>query len=103
MPTSNRLFDDLARLANSTIGTLSGVKAEVEAQVRQQLERVLSRMDLVSREEFEAVKAMAAKARAEQEVLAARVTALEAEHEAGDSHTARGRGKAKSQPKKTDD
>jgi BMFP domain-containing protein YqiC len=78
MQSSNRLFDDLSRLANSAFGTLSGIKGEIESQVRQQLERVLSRMDLVTREEFEAVKAMAAKARAEQEALAERVAALEA-------------------------
>ncbi len=49
------------------MGTLSGVKSEVELRLREQLERVLAGMDLVTRDEFEAVKAMAAKARAEQE------------------------------------
>jgi BMFP domain-containing protein YqiC len=97
MQGSNRLFDDLARLANSTVGTLSGMKAEIEAQVRQQLERVLSRMDLVSREEFEAVKAVAAKARAEQEDLMARVAALEA---AANSALIEGRPRIKTQSKK---
>jgi BMFP domain-containing protein YqiC len=77
MQTQNRLFDDIARVAAGAIGTLSGVKGEVEARLREQLERVLAGMDLVSREEFEAVKAMAANARAEQEDLARRVADLE--------------------------
>jgi BMFP domain-containing protein YqiC len=78
MQTDNRLFDDLARVATGALGALSGVRNEVEGRLREQFERVLSRMDLVSREEFEAVKAMAAKARLEQEALQARVAALEA-------------------------
>jgi BMFP domain-containing protein YqiC len=77
MQTQNRFLDDLARVAAGALGTLSGVKGEVEARLREQLERVLAGMDLVSREEFEAVKAMAAKARAEQEDLARRLAMLE--------------------------
>ena len=78
MQTRNRFFDDFARLAAGAAGALSGVKSEVEARLREQLERLLAGMDLVDRDEFEAVKAMAAKARAEQESLAARLAALEA-------------------------
>ena len=77
MQTQNRFFDDIARVAAGALGTLSGVKTEVETRLREQLERVLAGMDLVSRDEFEAVKAMAAKARAEQEDLARRVAELE--------------------------
>jgi len=77
MQTQNRFFDDIARVAAGALGTLSGVKTEVETRLREQLERVLAGMDLVSRDEFEAVKAMAAKARSEQEDLARRVAALE--------------------------
>ncbi len=77
MQSQNRLLDDLAKVATSAMGTLSGVREEVEAQVRQRLERVLGQMDLVTREEFDAVKAMAAKARAEQDALEARLAALE--------------------------
>jgi BMFP domain-containing protein YqiC len=77
MQSQNRFFDDLARVAAGAMGTLSGVKSEVEARMREQLERVLAGMDLVSREEFEAVKAMAAKARSEQEDLEKRLAALE--------------------------
>jgi BMFP domain-containing protein YqiC len=78
MQTQGRFFDDLARVAAGAVNTLSGVKGEVETRLREQLERVLGGMDLVSRDEFEAVKAMAAKARAEQEDLATKVAALEA-------------------------
>jgi len=79
MQTQNRFFDDLARVAAGAIDTLSGVRSEVETRLREQLERVLAGMDLVSREEFEAVKAMAAKARAEQEDLQKRVVELESQ------------------------
>jgi BMFP domain-containing protein YqiC len=77
MQSQNRFFDDLARVAAGAMGTLSGVKSEVESRLREQLERVLGGMDLVTRDEFEAVKAMAAKARAEQEDLAKRLEELE--------------------------
>lgn len=78
MQVDNRLLDDLARVAGGAIGALSGVRGEVEARLKQQFERILSEMDLVSREEFDAVKAMAAKARTEQEALEKRVATLEA-------------------------
>jgi hypothetical protein len=77
MQSQNRFFDDLARVAAGAMGTLSGVRSEVESRLREQLERVLGSMDLVSRDEFEAVKAMAAKARSEQEDLERRVAELE--------------------------
>lgn len=79
MQTQNRFFDDLARVANGAVGALSGVRSDIEARFRDQLERVLAGLDVVSREEFEAVKAMAAKARAEQEELQQRVAALESQ------------------------
>jgi BMFP domain-containing protein YqiC len=78
MQTQNPFFDDLARVAGGAMGALSGLKAEFESLVRQQMERLLSTLDLVPREEFEAVRALAAKAREEQEALAVRVAALEA-------------------------
>jgi BMFP domain-containing protein YqiC len=77
MQTRNRLFDDAARIAGGAVGTLAGAKREIEALVRQQLERMLSSLDLVTRDEFEAVKEMAAKARSEQEVLADRLASVE--------------------------
>ena len=78
MQSQNRFFDDMARVAAGAVGALAGVRGEIEARLRDQLERVLAGMDLVSREEFEAVKAMAARAREEQEVLLQRIDALEA-------------------------
>lgn len=78
MQTQNRFLDDLARVTSGAMGVAAGVRGEIEARVREQLERVLSQMDLVPREEFEVVKAMAAKARAEQELLSERVAQLEA-------------------------
>jgi BMFP domain-containing protein YqiC len=78
MQSQNRFFDDLARVAAGAVGALSEVKSEVEARLREQLEKLVGGLDLVDRDEFEAVKAMAAKARAEQEDLAARLAALEA-------------------------
>jgi BMFP domain-containing protein YqiC len=78
MQTQNPFLDDLARMAQGVVGGLSGLKHEIDTRLREQLERVLSHMDLVSREEFEVVKAMAAKARDEQEAMAARLAALEA-------------------------
>jgi BMFP domain-containing protein YqiC len=77
MQSQSRFFDDLARVAAGAMGTLSGVKGEVETRLREQLERLLSGMDLVTRDEFEAVKTMAANARSEQEELTKRVAELE--------------------------
>lgn len=77
MQSNNRLFEDAAKLAGGALGALSGVRREVEALVQQQFERLLARMDLVTRDEFEAVKAMAAIAREENENLSARLDALE--------------------------
>jgi BMFP domain-containing protein YqiC len=89
MQSQNRFFDDLARVAAGAMGTLSGVKSEVETRIREQLERVLAGMDLVSRDEFEAVKAMAAKARSEQEDLQNRLAVLESRLAAREATTAR--------------
>lgn len=77
--TSNRILDDLARLMTDAAGAAQGVKREVETVMRAQAERVLQGLDVVQREEYEAVKAMAEKARAENERLEARIAALEAE------------------------
>ena len=78
MQTQKPFFDDLARLAGGAVNALSGVKTEVEALVRQQFERWTASLDLVTREEFEVVRAMAAKAREEQEILTEKLAALEA-------------------------
>lgn len=79
MQSKNRLFDDMAKVASGAVSTFSGVREEIDAMIRQQIERVMSDMDVVPRDEFEAVKAMAAKARAEQDALIARIEALEEE------------------------
>ena len=77
MATPNRFFEDAARVAGGAIGTLSGVKRELENLVRHQLDRLLAGMDFVTREEFDAVKEMAANARKENDRLEARIAALE--------------------------
>ncbi len=83
MQTQNRLLDDLARVASGALGVAAGMRAEVEARLREQFERVLAQMDLVTREEFDAVKAMVVKAREEQEALTARLNELEGARGAG--------------------
>ncbi len=94
MQINNRLLDDLARVASGALGVAAGVKGEVEALLRQRFERILTDMDLVGREEFEAVKAMAAKARAEQERLAEKLALIEAAQTKAPALTAaKGRGK----------
>ena len=77
MQTRNRFFDDAARLAGGAAGTFAGIRREMESLARQQFERLLSSMDLVTREEFDAVREMAIKARTEQEAMAERLAALE--------------------------
>jgi BMFP domain-containing protein YqiC len=77
MQTENRLLDDLARMANGALNTLSGLREEIESRVRERVERMLADMDMVTREEFEAVRAMAQKARSEQEEMAATLAELE--------------------------
>lgn len=79
MQVDNRVLDEMARLAGGAFSTLTGLRNEVEAQFRQQLERLLGQMDVVRREEFEAVQAMVVEARSAQEAMAERVAALEAE------------------------
>ena len=88
MQTRNRLLDDLARVAGGAAGVAAGLKDEVESRLRRRLERLLDGLELVERDEFEAVKAMAAEARAENQRLAARIAELEG-----------ARGSAKPKPK----
>jgi BMFP domain-containing protein YqiC len=75
--TRSRIFDDFSKLMTDAAGLAEGARREVETLARSQLERLLSGMDLVSREEFEAVREMAVRARAENEKLEARIAALE--------------------------
>ena len=89
MQSQNRLFDDLAKVAGGALGALSNLKQEMEAMVRERVERFMADNNMVPRDEFDAVKAMAAEARAEQERLAARVAALEEALAAKTSTTSR--------------
>lgn len=78
MQSQKRIFDDIAKVAGGALGALGSLKQEIESLVKQRMDRFVADHDLVSREEFEVVKAMASEARAEQERLLARVTELEA-------------------------
>lgn len=77
MQTDNRVFDSLARFFTNAAGAAQTLRAEVETMVKSKMERLVSELDLVTCEEFDAVKAMAAKARSENLKLAARVAVLE--------------------------
>ncbi|MFD0986686.1 accessory factor UbiK family protein [Methyloligella solikamskensis] len=76
--TSGRFFDEIGKLMTDAAGAAQGVRKEMQNAVRGQVERVMSQIDVVKREEFDAVKAMAQKARQENAQLRADVTALEA-------------------------
>jgi BMFP domain-containing protein YqiC len=77
MQTDNRLLDDMAKAASGALGSLAGLRHEIEMRVQQQLERLLGRMNLVSREEFDAVKAVAQAAREQQIKLERRLAEIE--------------------------
>lgn len=72
-----KIFEDIARVAGGALGSMTGLKGEIEAFVRQKVESCLERMHLVNREEFELVKEMVIKSRMEQEKLVQRIEALE--------------------------
>ena len=78
MQTQSTLFDDLARVMTGAMGMAQGMSDEAKSFMRAQADRFVAEMDLVGRDEFEAVKQMAAEARAEADALRARVEALEA-------------------------
>ena len=78
--TPNRLMDEFARLMTDAAGAAQGMRREAENVVKAQFERMLRDMDVVSRDEFEAVKAMAIAARDENEKLTARIAELESKH-----------------------
>lgn len=82
MQTSNRLLDDLAKVASGAATALTGVREELDGLIRARVERYLADLAVVTREEFDAVKETAANARAEQEKLEKRVAELEARLEA---------------------
>jgi BMFP domain-containing protein YqiC len=78
MQSENRLFDDFVKMVNGFAGTMAGMGREAEESTREKMREWIGGMDFVSRDEFEAVKAMAAAAREENEALKARLSALEA-------------------------
>jgi BMFP domain-containing protein YqiC len=78
MQSENKLFDDLVKMVNGMAGTVAGMGREAESSARERFREWVGGVDFVSREEFEAVKAMAAAARDENEALKARIAALEA-------------------------
>ncbi len=75
--TSSRFFEEVAKLMGNAAGAAQGLRREIDTLVKAQVERVLNELDVVQREEFEAVRAMAQAAREENERLAARIAALE--------------------------
>jgi BMFP domain-containing protein YqiC len=83
--TSNRLFDEFARLMTDAAGVAQGVRREAETVWRTQMERWIADLDLVKREEFDVVREMASKARTENEELKARIAELEAKLGAGEA------------------
>jgi len=76
MQANSKLIDDFARVTTGMLGVAAGVRSEAEAMVKARLQGLLADMDLVTREEFEVVRAMAAKARDEQEALAAQLAEI---------------------------
>jgi BMFP domain-containing protein YqiC len=78
MQSENKLFDDFVRMVNGVAGTMAGVGREAESSMREKMREWMAGADFVSRDEFEAVKAMAAVARDENEILKSRIAALEA-------------------------
>lgn len=79
MQSQKRIFDDIAKVAGGALGALGSLKQEIEGLVRQRMERFMADHDLVTREEFEAVKEMASEARAEQERLSQQIAKLQAQ------------------------
>ena len=78
MQSENRLFDDFVKVVNGVAGTVAGMGREAESSARERMREWIGGMDFVSRDEFDAVKAMAAAAREENEILKSRISALEA-------------------------
>lgn len=84
MQTDNPILDNLARFLTDAAGAAQSLRTEIDTFIRQRLERLVADMEFVPREEFEAVKAMAAEARRENERLGARLAVLERSQNAGD-------------------
>ena len=98
MQSENRLFDDFVKMMNGVAGTFAGMGREAEASAREKFREWMAGSDFVGRDEFEAVKAMAAAARDENEALKARIVALETKTGAPVATTAKRGGKPKAKP-----
>ncbi len=105
MQSRNPFFDDFARVASGAMTTLGSVREEIENRVRERVERMAAELELVTREEHDAVRAMAQKAREEQEELMERIGTLEARLEAleGAGDGAKGSSRRRSAAKKGDE
>ena len=99
MVPNRRRLDDIAKVATSAVGILQGAGREAEGLMRIRMERLLDRMDLVTRDEFDAVKAMAAAAREENAALKERIAALEAAAKPAPRRTARAKTATKAKPR----
>jgi len=82
MQSGNKIFDDLSKLMTNAVGVAQGAKTEAETAMKGLIDRWMADRNFVTREEFDAVRAMAQKAREENEALAARIAALEAKKKA---------------------
>ena len=78
MQTRNKIFDDISQLMTNAMGVAQGARDEAETAMKGMMDRWLTDRNFVTREEFDAVRAMAQKAREENDALSARITALEA-------------------------
>ena len=101
MQSENRMFDDFVKMMNGLAGTVAGVGREAESSARERMREWIGGVDFVGRDEFDAVKAMAAAARDENEILKSRIAALEAKvaGPAAGTSKARAAGKPKTEPK----
>lgn len=80
MQTRNKVIDDISQLVQNAMGVAQGARSEAETAMKGMIDRWLADRNLVTRDEFDAVRAMAQKAREENEALKARIAALEARH-----------------------
>jgi BMFP domain-containing protein YqiC len=98
MQSENKMFDDLVKMVNGVAGTMAGVGREAEASMREKMREWVGGVDFVGRDEFEAVKAMAAAARDENEVLKARIAKLEAKVAGGTTKARTSKPKPEARP-----
>src|SRR6187431_532882 len=98
MQSENKLFDDFVKMVNGFAGTMAGMGREAESSAREKVREWMAGQDFVGRDEFEAVKAMAAAARDENETLKARLAAIESKAGSGAAQAKKAPAKPKAQP-----